>query len=201
MSFSPTNAPGATPLDPDEAADLIPSHISTQGELNDAEQANIRDARIWYLARSKNFKLSEATIRETHRRMFNQVWRWAGRYRGSNKNIGAEKHLIVEKVQALCLDVGAWIEHKTFIWDEMGVRLHHRLVAIHPFANGNGRHSRLVADLFMAANEQPAFSWGRRTFTNDLDAGQTSQLRDEYLGALRAADQGDISRLLKFVRS
>jgi Fic-DOC domain mobile mystery protein B len=186
---------GATPLDPDEMAGLLPSSIGTQGELDAFEQANIGAAERWALNRKRQGILSDEFIRGLHRRMFNEVWRWAGRYRTTNKNIGEAWPHIPVKVQALCDDVGYWIERQTYGWDEIGARFHHRLVAVHPFPNGNGRHARLMTDVLLSNHGQPLFTWGSR-------APHTgSETRDRYIAALRAADARDHALLIAFVRS
>lgn len=201
MKFIPPYPPGATPLDPDEAQGLIPSYIATQSELNEAEQANIRDARAWYFARVRTFKLTEKIVRDVHRRMFGKVWHWAGKYRRTGKNIGAPWEQIAMRVQQLSDDVQYWTQNKTYSPDEFATRLHHRLVDIHPFANGNGRHSRLITDLILEQGGHHMFSWGQNTYGADLDDSKTSELRNEYIRALQAADRGNFSPLLRFVRS
>jgi len=187
--------PGATPLDSDEAAGLIPTSISTQSELNAFELANIADAERWALKRKRQDCLTEVFIRDLHRRMLNQVWRWAGTYRTSDKNIGVNWTQIPERILGLCGDGLYWIEHRTFAWDELGARFHHRLVAIHPFPNGNGRHARLMADVLLHAHGEEVFSWGYQTLVDPMET------RKRYLAALRAADDRNYGPLIKFVRS
>lgn len=187
--------PGATPLDPDEVAGLVPTSISTQGELNAFEQANIADAERWAFKRKRQDCLTEGFICKLHRKMLNQVWRWAGTYRTSDKNIGASWTQIPERILGLCGDVRYWIEHQTYAWDELGARFHHRLVAIHPFSNGNGRHARLMADVLLHAHGEELFSWGREAL------GHPTETRNRYLAALRAADDRNYAPLIKFVRS
>ena len=123
------------------------------------------------------------------------VWRWAGKYRQSDKNIGEPWPDIPTKVQTLCEDVAYWIEHQRYGWDEIGARFHHRLVSVRPFANGNGRHARLMADVLMLNNDQPLFTWGRERL--DLPG----QARQAYIAALRAADTRDWKPLIDFVRA
>lgn len=190
------HAPGATPLDRDEAAGLIPSSIATQGELNAFEQANIADAEQWALSRVVRLDLfSDRFVRELHRRMLRDVWRWAGRYRRSDKNIGVAWSEVPVAVRRFCDDARYWIDHAVYGWDELGARLHHRLVAIHPFANGNGRHARLLTDLVLARHRQKRFSWGAE------ELGRIGGARERYLAALRAADLRDLGPLVAFVRS
>jgi Fic-DOC domain mobile mystery protein B len=126
--------------------------------------------------------------------MFDQTWKWAGQYRRTERNIGIPVQEIREKLVALFGDVRYWIANQTFSPDEIAVRFHHRLVAIHPFPNGNGRHARLMADLFLMKLGRPAFTWGSRELVRQGEA------RARYLDAVRAADNGDMQPLLEFVR-
>jgi Fic-DOC domain mobile mystery protein B len=184
----------ATPLTPEETRDLIPSHISTRAELNAAEQENISRGQSWALARRREL-LSEKFIKDLHRQMLGDVWKWAGKFRQSERNIGIPFYEIPTALRLLLEDTKIWIECKTYQPDEIAVRFHHRLVQIHPFANGNGRHSRLIADLLVLQLGQNRFSWGR---TNLQDPSAT---RAQYIAALRAADSYDIEPLLVFARS
>jgi Fic-DOC domain mobile mystery protein B len=156
--MSHSEVPGATPLDPDEAGALLPGHLRTWEEVNEWEQQNILEAMTWALGR-KPKSLSEVTIRELHRRMFERTWSWAGRYRSSDKNLGVPWFSISSEVLNLVRDGQYWIENGTFSMDEAALRLHHRLVQIHPFANGNGRHARLWCDLFLREQGRPMFVW------------------------------------------
>jgi Fic-DOC domain mobile mystery protein B len=186
-----------TPLSPDEQADLIPS-LSTQEELNEWERQNILEAYAWALSRRnlrRNDPLTEPYIRELHRRMFDETWRWAGNYRNSEKNIGIPHREIRDRLGGLLGDAGYWLEHQTYPADEIAVRFHHRLVAIHPFANGNGRHARLMADILAQKQNAPAFTWG------SANLGSTGVMRRQYIEALQAADAHDIQPLLQFARS
>lgn len=183
---------GATPIDPDEADGLIPSHITTQTELNEWEAMNISKAQSWAFS-SKRDVLTEQFVRELHRRMFDETWDWAGKYRTSGKSIGIPAHDIATAVRELTRNVSVWLDHKTFSMAEIAVRLHHRLVTIHPFANGNGRHTRMMADLLLWNSGQPPFAWGGLG-----DAAHMNQMRTAYLKALRLADNGDIRALLHF---
>jgi len=189
------HAPGATPLDPDEARGLIPRHIRTQAELNQWEQANVLDGSAWAMRARESDVLSERFVRELHRRLFGNTWRWAGTFRTTGKNIGVDAAQVAVQLRELLENTRYWIEHRTFGLDEIAVRFHHRLVAIHPFPNGNGRHARLMTDVLLRRNDAGAFSWGG----TNLDAA--GDARERYLAALRAADAGDYLPLLAFVRS
>lgn len=194
MILNFTYPAGATPLDPDEARDLIPGTVATQADLNALEQANILDGAGWAMAQKKDL-LTDTFLRTLHSKMFGDVWNWAGRYRTSEKNIGVPWGRVPEEVRKLCADAGYWQTHRTYPWDEFGARLHHRLVAIHAFPNGNGRHARLFTDAVMARGGQPLFSWGAE------DVAKQGTARTRYIDALRAADKKDFKPLLAFIRS
>lgn len=184
----------ATPLTPEERADLIPAYITLKHELNEAEQSGISDADRWAFGRKRNV-LSESFLVGLHRRMFKDIWRWAGRYRQSARNIGVEHWRIGVELNQLLDDVRFWVDRQSYPPDEIAVRFHHRLVLIHPFPNGNGRHARLAADLLIVSLGGARFSWGR---TSLINAGET---RRAYVAALRQADAHDIAPLLAFARS
>lgn len=151
---------GATPIDEDEAADLIPTHISLYEELNEFEEQNIIKATIKYFAKSYNYAdiLTFDFLLKVHKDMFDESWKWAGKTRTSIKNIGVDISQFYEQTKNLCDDVIYWINNKTYTFEEIGVRFHHRLVQIHLFPNGNGRHARFVTDLLMKNIGQPAFT-------------------------------------------
>lgn len=184
-----------TPLEAEEREQLIPTYITTRAELNEAEQVNITRASLW-LRRARNVDvLDDAFLRDLHKRMFGEVWKWAGQYRKTPRNIGIDAYRIPMAVRELVQDARYWVDNGTFQPDEIAIRFSHRLVSIHPFPNGNGRHSRLVADLLAMELGQPRFTWGR---ANLVDPGET---RRAYVAALRAADGGEIEPLLAFARS
>lgn len=188
-------SPEATPLDPDEAAGLIPTHITTQGDLNEWEQANILQGLRWALRQKTRDLLDEAFLRELHRRMLGQTWRWAGEFRRSDKSIGVDWQQIQVQLRDLLRDVKVQIEFAAYPADEIVLRFHHRLVWIHPFTNGNGRHARLAADLLISRLGNEVFSWGGESLVS------ISAKRENYLVALRAADVRDYAPLLRFARS
>ena len=192
--FAPADA-AATPLAPEEKRDLIPTHIAYRHELNAAEQDNIARGQDWALRRRRRGILGEPFLRELHRRMFGDVWRWAGRYRTTERNLGIAPWEIATEVRTLIDDSRLWIAQTTYPSDEIAVRVHHRLVWIHPFANGNGRHARLFADLLVMRLGHDRFSWGRGSL---YSAGE---LRQRYIAALHAADRHDIAPLVAFARS
>jgi Fic-DOC domain mobile mystery protein B len=187
----------ATPLMPEEREGLKQSWITTRQDLNEAEEENIVKGAAW-ARQSRGLTvpklLTGGFVKNLHKRMFGDVWRWAGTYRLTGRNIGIEAYLIPEALATMLGDVRYWDEHKTFTPDEIAIRLHHRLVAIHPFPNGNGRHARLIADLLIERLSSQAFSWGGGKLA---DAGE---LRAKYITALQAADNHNIEPLLAFAR-
>lgn len=189
---------GQSPIDEDEKVGLIIETISTRGELDEFEQKNIENAISWTL--SRNYKLeeilSEKFMLEVHKRMFGEVWKWAGKFRKSNKNIGVDKFKIQTELRKLIDDCKYWIDHKVFEPDEIAVRFKHRLVQIHLFPNGNGRHARLCADILISQGlKKPIFTWGRTNLS------KKGELRKEYLEAIYAADDGSYKLLIEFARS
>jgi Fic-DOC domain mobile mystery protein B len=139
--------------------------------------------------------LSEDFIRALHKRMFGDVWEWAGTFRTTERNIGVGAYRIGAELAGLLSDVRYWIEHETYQPDELAIRFHHRLVAIHPFPNRNGRHARLAADLLIERPGGERFSWGGGGL------GDVGELRARYVTALRAADNHDIAPLMEFART
>lgn len=183
---------GATPIDDDEAADLIPKHIRTRDELNVWEQENIILAAHWAESARKSI-LDEGQIRALHRRMFDETWKWAGRYRTTDKNIGVPWPTVSTEVRKLIDDGRYWIENNVFTIDEIAVRLHHRLVFVHPFPNGNGRHARLWGDIILRQHGRPPFEWR----SPDLD--HASEARKAYIDALRNADMNNYEPLIALI--
>ena len=197
---------GQTPLDEEEKDGLLIPTIATRGELDEFEQQNIEQAVQWTLARS--FKpetvFTEEFIRMVHKRMYADVWAWAGEFRKTNKNLGTDKWQIPTELRYLLDDIRYWHENNTYPPDEIAVRFKHRIVSIHCFPNGNGRHSRLMADIIIEKiYKQPVFSWNA-TLSLSMGAANLSSegdARAAYLKAVKAADQGDYSLLLAFARS
>ena len=185
---------GSTPLTEEEREGLKLSYITTRAELNAAEQANILEAEAWAFKR-KNKVLNRDFLNDLHAHMYRNVWKWAGRHRQSGKNIGVEIYAIARSLEDLVKDCEIWIDKGTYGLDEIAVRFSHRLVFIHPYPNGNGRHSRLATDLLLQQLDCSRFSWGSESL---VDPETT---RQKYIDALRAADKHDYSLLLTFVRS
>ena len=184
----------ATPLEAEEREQLIPTYITVRSELNEAEQINIADADRWAFSRKRNV-LDAGFLRTLHKRMFGNVWRWAGQYRTTARKIGVDAYRIGTDLAAHIDDVTFWIENETYELDEIVARFHHRLVQIHPFPNGNGRHGRLAADLLAKQLGVERFTWGSKS------GADSKTIRDDYVAALRAADEHNIETLKTFVRS
>jgi Fic-DOC domain mobile mystery protein B len=185
---------GATPLTSDERKGLILTHVTLRRELNELEQKNIFEADSWAFQRKRNV-LDEGFLRGFHRRMFSNVWSWAGEYRTTERNLGVAPWKIQPKLHQIIDDVRYWIEHQTYSPDEIDVRFHHRLVAVHTFPNGNGRWSRLAADILVVSLGSPRFTWGRANLQT------ASDVRKQYIDALHAADDHDLMKLIAFARS
>jgi Fic-DOC domain mobile mystery protein B len=189
---------GGTPIGADERETLLQTWITGRNDLNEAEQENIVKGAAWARRRRGGKAvdmLSDAYVKRLHKQMFGEVWKWAGTYRQTERNIGIEAYRIIAEVPVLFDDIRYWVEHGTYLRDEIAVRLHHRLTQIHPFPNGNGRLARMIADLLIERLGGEPFSWGGGNF---VDIGE---LRAQYIAALKAADGHDIAPLLGFVRS
>ncbi len=196
MMVEPAGSPGSTPITAEEGDDLIP-YVANRGQLNRLEQSNILDAERWAFSRRRTDLLSLDFMRDLHRRMFGEVWRWAGNFRSSNKNIGdVDSTHVPTQLQGLNDDTGYWVAHETYPPDEIAARFHQRLTWIHPFPNGNGRQARLMTDLLLVQMDRPRFTWGA-----GKDLATAGMARARYLEALRRADQQDFTPLLEFARS
>ncbi|GEP58296.1 mobile mystery protein B [Reyranella soli] len=188
----------ATPLEAEEREQLRQSWITNRGDLNIAEEENIIAGAAWARGRRSRDPAGMLTadfVIMLHKRMFGDVWKWAGTYRTTARNVGVDAYRIGPDVAQLLSDVSYWVGNGTYPPDEIAVRFHHRLVAIHPFPNGNGRHSRLMADLLIERLGGISFTWGGGRLAD------TSELRRRYIVALRAADNHDMGPLLAFARS
>jgi Fic-DOC domain mobile mystery protein B len=189
---------GQTPLEQDEIHGLLIPTIATRGELDEFEQNNIEKAIMWTMNRS--FKadviFNERFVRKLHIQMYGDVWSWAGEFRRTNKNLGEDWWKISIELKYLLDDVIYWCKNNTFPPDEIAIRFKHRLVSIHCFPNGNGRHSRLMADIIIEKiYKKPIFSWGASDLSKEGDTRKT------YLRAVKTADNGNYNLLLEFARS
>jgi len=188
---------GQTPLDEDEKDGLLIPTITTRGELDEFEQLNIEKAIEWSIKNKFKIEniLTEDFIKNLHRRMLSDVWQWAGEFRRSDKNIGVDKYKIGIELRNLIDDCKYWVEQGAYPPDEIAIRFSHRVVQIHLFPNGNGRHSRLIGDIIVNDGfERPVFTWGQSDLLHKGEA------RTIYLSALREADQGNYRELIKFSR-
>ena len=185
---------GSTPLDPDEINGLKIIFINTRAELDRWELENIQEGLIW-AERQKPLKLiTEDFVQTLHKKMFSKVWKWAGTYRKTNKNIGVSWPYVQTEIRKLTGDLDYWIKNNSFSPLEIGARFHHRLVWIHPFPNGNGRHARMMTDLIITRYFMvKPFTWGSNLTL------ETAELRKNYIDALKKADNNDYAALEKFV--
>jgi len=186
---------GATPLNQDEINNLLPKHLTTQSELNEWEQYNVTKGEEWAFKIKRRRILAIPFAQNLHKKMFDDTWKWAGKFRKTQTNIGVNSIYIPQELKLLFEDMLYQLEHDTYSLRETAARFHHRLVFIHPFPNGNGRFSRLFADLLLFNQNQPKFSWGRDNLVND---GITRKL---YLESLKEADNNEYSKLIKFADS
>jgi len=189
---------GQTPLDEDEKDGLLISTITTRGELDEFEQQNIERAIKWTMGRKfkRDDMLTEDFVKLVHKKMYGEVWAWAGEFRKTNKNIGVDRYQVPIELRKLLGDCKFWIENGTYPPDETAVRFKHRIVQIHCFSNGNGRHSRMMGDLIIEKIfYKPVFTWGANS-----NLTKTGDTRQEYLTAVKAADVNNINLLLEFAR-
>ncbi len=183
-----------TSLDPDEAQGLKFKHITTRSELNHLEQANIQNGIAWMRRSRRADMLSESYVCQLHRRLFGEVWLWAGTFRRTGKNIGIDPLYIAAELRTLLDDMKYWFNNETYPPREAVIRFHHRLTAIHPFPNGNGRHARIMADaLLIKLYKLPTIDWA-----GGHDLASMNSRRKTYIQALQAADRGDYEPLLAF---
>lgn len=176
--------------------------LLTRAELNLAEAQNIGHAVSWLFSARRlrpESVTTEAWLKNLHRRMYGEVWTWAGQYRTSDRNLGVPYWQIRADMRNLEADAHAWLADTTpgrYGNDECAVRFGHRLVVIHPFPNGNGRWSRLASDALVVALGGPRFTWGADSLI------EPGKLRRNYIAALQAADTDrDIAALIAFARS
>jgi len=189
---------GQTPLSEEELDGLKILSITTREELDEFEQLNIEKAIQWTFGKKikPDELLSEQFIKELHRRMYGEVWKWAGFFRNSEKNLGVKSFLIPIQLKQLLDNAAYWYENKIFSPDEMSIRFKHELVSIHCFPNGNGRHSRLMADLIMEKiYAESILTWGRSNLVKSNDK------RKAYIQAIKMADDHDLQPLISFAKS
>lgn len=188
---------GATPLDPDEIQGLKFTHVTTRAELDELEQANIEQGLAWLARRRSSSVFEDDFIRLLHKKLFGDVWTWAGEYRRTEKNIGIDPLQISVQLRMLLDNARHWSEYNTFTPLEAAARFHHRFVQIHLFPNGNGRHARIATDIMLEeVYEHPPINWA-----SGFNLQADNKRRDNYIAALRAADAGDFRALLAFVET
>jgi len=198
MELSDFEENGETPLEEEDKEGLKLNFISSKSELNEFEQQNIEDAMVWIEGKrlNQNNILSSKFICQLHDKMFCKVWKWSGKFRTSDKNIGIHHKEIPIALKILCDDTSYWIEHKIFEPDEIAIRFKHRLVSIHCFQNGNGRHSRLMADIIIEKIfKLNIFTWGMHSKLESI------KIREKYIKAVRAADENNFTLLVIFSRT
>ena len=183
----------STPLTEEEKLQLKTKWVTTRAELNELETNGIAEAEIWLLKNKKDI-LNENFLKTLHKKMFGKIWQWAGMFRTTERNIGVAPYQIQPYLKILFDDVKFWLENNTYSNKEIAIRFHHRLVQIHPFPNGNGRISRLMADLLMNQLENKNLIWGSGNLT------EISELRKIYISALQKADNGNYQLLLDFIK-
>jgi len=196
MEIDPGFPDGATPIDAEEVAGLMPS-VTTQEQLNQFEALNVAEGATW-AERSRALRrdlLDQRSLKLLHKHMFGKTWKWAGAYRITQKNIGCEAWMIPVELKNLSDDVNSWLDYSTYSFEEIAARFHHRLVSIHPFPNGNGRHARLATDLLCRQVGASQPSWGSGDLVSEGEA------RNAYIEALQAADGNDYGPLIQFIWS
>lgn len=189
---------GQTPLNEEERDGLLIHSITTREELDEFEQYNIEKAIQWTMGKKLVAEklFSENFIKDLHKQMYGEVWKWAGSFRKSEKNMGVYSYLIPLHLKQLLDDVLYWHKNKSFIPSELAIRFKHQLVSIHCFPNGNGRHSRLMADIILEKlYEQPFFSWGSSNLV------KADNKRKDYIQAIKIADKYDFQPLIDFAKS
>lgn len=189
---------GQTPLSEEEKEGLRIPSITTREELDEFEQLNIEKAIQWTFGKKLKAEqlFTEKFVRDLHKRMYGEVWKWAGDFRKSEKNIGIKNYLIPTQLKQLLDDALFWVQNNTYEPEELAIQFKHRLVSIHCFANGNGRHSRLIADLIMEKlYNNKFFSWGSANLV------KATETRSNYIQAVRKADNYDIQPLIAFAKS
>ena len=188
---------GQTPLNENEIEGLLIDTITTQEELDEHEQLNIEQAVQWIILNKFKLEtiLTEKFIKKVHKKMFDNTWRWAGIFRKSEKNLGVEWIKIGIELKYLIDDTKYWIENKTFSADQIAIRFKHRIVQIHCFSNGNGRHSRIMADIIIEMIfKKYIFTWH---YSNMVKG---DAIRKKYIIAVQEADKGNIYPLIDFAR-
>ena len=186
---------GSTPLDHDQIIGIKLSHLTTMGELDEVEDLNIQNGLEWLARQKSDDYLSKDFLCKLHEKLFSDVWKWAGKFRTMEVNISKYRSYDVGPQLINCFeDVKLWMTGGKMSWDEIAAELHHRLVCIHPFPNGNGRTTRIYTEYVLKRNEQPIPSW-KASLSND-----PALRRKTYILALQAADKGNFQPLILFLQ-
>jgi Fic-DOC domain mobile mystery protein B len=195
-----TTPVGATPGD--DLSGLLIANLTTKAARNTAEAESISRTYDRYIFRARKKKrdakwLTDDLLRQVHYDMFGSIWDWAGKYRTGSVNLGVAPHLIRDLIQALCGDFTFWDSNESSMPAlEIAARLQHRLTWIHPFQNGNGRHARLITDIFLHSRTLPLPQWPQ---THLIAHGD--QVRNDYISAMKKADEGDFVDLVRFIEA
>lgn len=184
---------GATPLDAEDAAALIDSHVTTRGQVDELEFENVAAGMRWAYGRKSDNVLTAEFMLELHKRMFADTWKWAGKVRTKETlPVGVAPDRIRPDIAELCANVAAQLQDVAWSVEEIAARFHHRLVWIHPFTNGNGRFCRVIADVMLIQKDREPFAWGQYL-------GRKGEERERYIAALQAADKKDYGPLLQLL--
>lgn len=189
-----TQVKGATYNDDISGLKLDTSKQYTLQEVYLYEAKNITRATIKYFSKTPDKKIAPFSFEWfliLHQEMFGDVWDWAGKLRQVELSIGVQAYLVSTELKKLVDDLAFWDEHKTFSVIEISARLHHRAVQIHPFKNGNGRWSRMLANIYLKQNGLNPTKWNEDLLSKE------NPHRDDYIQALKFADDRDYSQLIK----
>ena len=187
----------ATPLDDISGLKLPSSRVYTLKEVYEAEANNIALATLKYLSAPPSKKIAPFTyewLQQLHYEMFGNVWEWAGKFRSCELSIGIKAYQVPTALKELADDIAFWDKHKTYDIYEVAARLHHRAVQIHPFQNGNGRWSRMLANIYLRQNGSMPVKWQENLLSKE------NTKRDEYIQALKNADSGNYAKLIAMHR-
>lgn len=175
---------------------VINEGITIKGKpLKDHLEAKNHQEALEYLyelvEKGKNHTVSERFIRNLHQLVTQDIDRkWAGKYRNSNVIIGGADHTPPDAIEVpnKMRELMEWLKgnKKKLHVIELAALLHHKLVYIHPFFDGNGRTSRLAMNLLLMQVGYPLVI----ILKND---------RKKYYRVLGRADQGDLLPLIRFI--
>jgi Fic-DOC domain mobile mystery protein B len=186
---------GSTPLDPDQITGIKFSHLVNMGELDEVEDLNIQKGLEWLNRQKGDDYISMEFFCKLHEKLFSDVWKWAGKFRKVEVNLSQIRSYDVgPQLKMFFEDVKIWIESGKMSWDEIAAEMHHRLIAIHPFPNGNGRTTRIYTEYVQKRNKQAVTSW-KASLVHD-----PKERRRSYIKALQQADKGNFQPLIEFMK-